>query len=65
MDNGEALPTYSKAFDCFELPITMLNVYGFSLLVLKLLYDYLLGRRKIVKINFSCNERPEIIFGVS
>ena len=45
---GVLLTDLSKAFDCLdhELLIAKLNVYGFSLSVLRLINDYLSNRRQ-------------------
>lgn len=62
-DNGEAfhnlLTDLSKAIDCLnhELLIAKLNnAHGFSLLALKLVYDYLSNIKQRTKINLSYSE---------
>ena len=44
---GALLTDLSKAFDCLnhDLLIAKLNAYGFSLLALRLIHDYLLNRK--------------------
>ena len=55
VDNGKAfgvlLKDLSKVFDCLdhELLIAKVNVYGFSLPILKLIHDYLSNRKKRTK----------------
>ena len=72
VDNGEAfhnlLTDLSKAIDCLnrELLIAKLNnAHGFSLLALKLVYDYLSNIKQRTKINLSYSEWLEVVFGVS
>ena len=62
-----ALLTYlSKAFDClnYDLMIAKLNAYGFSLLALRLIHDYLSNRKQRRRINNSYSTWMEIVFGV-
>ena len=63
---GALLTDLSKAFDCFdhELLITKLNAYGFSLIALKLVHNYLSNRKQRTKINSTYSSLLEIIFGV-
>ena len=55
VENGKAfgvlLKDLSKVFDCLdhELLIAKVNVYGFSLPILKLIHDYLSNRKKRTK----------------
>ena len=55
-----------KAFDCIshELLIAKFHAYGFSYLSLKLIYDYLTGRKQRTKVNESYSSWLEILFGV-
>ena len=44
--------------------IAKLNSYGFSLLALRLIHDYLLDRKQRTRINNSYSTWIEIVFGV-
>ena len=63
---GALLTDLSKAFDCLdhELLIAKLNVYCFSLTVLKLVQNYLSNRKQWTKIISTGSSLLEIIFGV-
>ena len=63
---GALLTDLSKVFDCLdrELLIAKLNAYGLSLPALRLIHDYLSNRKQRTKINCSCSEWLEIVFGV-
>ena len=54
---GEILIDFSKAYDCLphDLIITKFEAYGLSNISLKLLFDYLEGRKQRMKIGFSCS----------
>ena len=56
---GGLLTDLSKAFDCLnhELLIAKLNVYGFTLLALKLIHNYLSNRKQRVRVNNSYRGR--------
>ena len=70
VDNGKmfgALLSYLlKTFDCLdhESLKAKLNVYGFSLTVLKLVHNYLSSRKQWTKINSTYSSLLEILFGV-
>ena len=63
---GALLTDLSKAFDCLnhELLIAKLNVHGFTLPALKLVHDYLSGRKQRTRVNNSYSTWFEILFGV-
>ena len=48
----------------YELLVAKLNVYGFTLPVLKLVYDYLSDRKQKTRVNNSYSTWFEILFGV-
>ena len=52
---GALLTNLSKAFDCLnhDLLIAKLNAYGFTLLALELIYNYLSNRKQRVQVNDS------------
>ena len=56
----------SKAFDCLshELLLAKLHAYGFSILALRLVYNYLKNRKQRTKINSAYSYWEEILFGV-
>ena len=70
IDNGKCfgalLTDLSKAFDCLEheLLIVNLNAYGFHLSALKLIHDYLSNRKQRTKINSRYSTWHDILFGV-
>ena len=63
---GVLLTDLSKAFDSIshELLIAKLNAYGFSKNSLKLILDYLTGRKQRTKISESYSSWSDIIYGV-
>ena len=63
---GALLTDLSKAFDCHDhqLLIAKLNAFGFSLLALKLVHDYLSNRKQRTKVNRTYSSWLEIVFGV-
>ena len=64
---GAFLTDLSKVFDCLnydELLIAKLNAHRFTLLVLKLVHDYLSDRKQRTRVNNSYNAWFEIFFGV-
>ena len=63
---GALLTDLSEAFDCLnhELLIVKLNVYGFTLPALELVYDYLSDRKQRTRVNNSYRTWFEILFGV-
>ena len=63
---GALLTNLSKEFDCFfrDLIIAKLNAYGFSLLALKLIHDYLSNRQQRTKIYHDFSSWEEVLFGV-
>ena len=60
------LTGFSKAFDSLnhELLIAKLNIYGFTLSVLKLIQNYLSNRKQRVRVNDSYSLWQDILFGV-
>ena len=56
----------SNAFDCIshDLLITKIHAYGFENQSLKLIHNYLNGRKQKVKINSKYSTWKEIISGV-
>ena len=63
---GALLTDLSKAFDCLnhELLFAKLNAYGFTLSALKLVHDYLSGRKQRTRVNNLYSTWLEILFGV-
>ena len=64
---GALLADLSKAF-CYlshELIIANLNAYGFSLSALKLIYNYLIGRKQSTKINQMYSLWEKILIGIA
>ena len=63
---GALLTDFSKAIDFLnpELLIAKLNAYGFTLSALKLVHDYLSGRKQRTRVNNSYSTRFEILFEV-
>ena len=63
---GALLTDLSKAFGCLnhELLVAKLNVYGFTLPTLKLVHDYLSGRKQRARVNHLYIIWFEILFGV-
>ena len=63
---GALLTDLSKAFDCLDHALLMAkcNAYGFGLLALRLIHDYLPNRKLRTKINCSYSEWLEIVFRV-
>ena len=66
LTTGILLTDLTKAFDCIshELLIAKLHAYGFCKKSLKLIYDYLTGRKQRTKVNNSFSTWLEIIYGV-
>ena len=70
VDSGKAfgalLTDLSKAFDYLDSEhlITKLNVYGFSLPVLRLIHDYLSHRKQRTRVNNSYSKWLAAMFGV-
>ena len=64
---GALLTDVSKAFDCleYELLIVKLNAYGFSLVPLRLLHNYLPHRKHRARVNNSYSEWLAVMFGVA
>ena len=52
---GALLTDLSKVFDCLdrELIIRKLNAYGFALLALRLIHDYLFNRKQRTRLGNS------------
>ena len=63
---GVLLTDLSETFDCLvhDLLIARLNEYGFDSLSLKLIHNYLTGRRQRIRINSHYSTWIEILFGV-
>ena len=63
---GVLLTDLSKAFDCLvhDLLIAKLHAYGFDYLSLKLINNYLTGRRQRVRVGASFGEWKNIDYGV-
>ena len=63
---GALITDLSKAFDCLknELLIAKLNAYGFTLLALKLIHNYLSNRKPGVQVNDSYSFWQNMLFGV-
>ena len=66
LTTGILLTDLTKAFDCIshDLLIAKLHAYGFSKVALKLIYDYLRGRKQRTKINNHFSTWLELNFGV-
>ena len=70
VDNGNVfgalLMDLSKAFDCllYDLIIAKLNSYGFNLIALNLIHNYLTKRKQRTEINQSYSSWEGILFGV-
>ena len=63
---GALLTDLSETFDCLSHKlIAKLNVYGFNLHALRLIYDFLLNRQQRTKSNHAYNSWEEVVFGVS
>ena len=63
---GVLLTDLSKAFDCIshELLIAKLHAYGFSILAIKLINDYLCNRYQHTKIGNKFSTWNELIYGI-
>ena len=63
---GALLTDLSKAFGCLdhELLMAKRNAYGFGLLALRIIHDYLPNRKQTTKINCFYGEWLEIVFRV-
>ena len=63
---GALLTNLSKGLDCLphDLIIAKLNSYGFNLIALNLIHNYLNKRKKRTKINHSYSSWEDILFGV-
>ena len=63
---GVLLTDLSKAFDCLlhDLLISKLNVYGFDLISLKLIYNFISKRFQRVRVNSCYSSWFEILSGV-
>ena len=63
---GAILTDLSKAFDCLshELLIAKLEAYGFDKSALKLVYDYLRGRKQRTKVGESYSSWRDLLYGV-
>ena len=63
---GAILTDLSKAFDCLshDLLIAKLEAYGFDKSALKLLYDYLRGRKQRTKVGGSYSSWRDLFYGV-
>ena len=70
VDNGKLieilLTDLPKAlfFLSHELLLSKLHAYGFSILVLRLIYRYLVNRKQKAQINSSYSSWEEILFGI-
>ena len=66
LTTGILLTDLTKAFDCIshDLLIDKLQAYGFSKKSLKLIYDYLSGRKQRTKVINSYSTWIDIIYGV-
>ena len=70
VDSGKAfgalLTDLSKALHCLdhELLTSKLNTYGFSLPALRLVYDYLLQRRRRTRVSNPYSEWLAVMYGV-
>ena len=62
---GGILSDLSRAIDCIshDLLITKLEVYGFEMLTLKFVYDYLKNRKQRTKINVSYSSWRDLRYG--
>ena len=62
---GALLTDLSKAFDCHshDLLLAKLNVYGFSLIALRLMQSYSSNRKQRTKIKSEFSSWEEILFG--
>ena len=60
---GALLANFSQAVGClcYEILNPNLNTYGVSLLVLRMMYDFVLHRKQATKISSSCSG---IVLGV-
>ena len=63
---GAILTDLSKAFDCLshDLLIAKLEAYGFDKSALKLIYDYLRGRKQRTKVGDSYSSWRDLFYGV-
>ena len=63
---GALLTDLSKAFDRLnhEFLIVKLSAYGFTLLALKLIHNYLSNRKQRVRVNHSYSLWQDTLFGV-
>ena len=63
---GALLTDLSKAFDCdlHDLIIAKLEAYGFHIDALKQIHDYLLNRKRRVKVNDAYSSWKAIFYGV-
>ena len=66
LTTGILLTDLTKAFDCIshDLLVAKLYAYGFSRMPLKLIYDYLGGRKQRTKVKNSFRTWLEILYGV-
>ena len=66
LTTGILLTDLTKAFDCIshDLLVAKLYAYGFSRMPLKLIYDYLSGRKQRTKVKNSFSTWLEILYGV-
>ena len=60
---GALLADLSEAVDCLshELLLAKLQIYGFSIVALRLIHSYLKNRNQVTKVNFSSSPWEEII----
>ena len=63
---GDLLTDLSKVFHCLdhEFLIAKLNAYGFSLIALNQVHNYLSNRKQRIKINSTYSSLLKIVFGV-
>ena len=66
LKSGILLTDLSKAFDSIthDILIEKLNAYGFTINSLKLINNYLTGRRQRTKVSDTCSTWRDIIYGV-
>ena len=70
VDSGRAFGAFMtdlfKAFDCLhhELLIAKLNAYGFDIILVKLIQQYLPNRKQRVKVGNACSSWKKTFYGI-